>query len=219
MTNHQGHDPWEWCLICRDYPQSEDPGVNAAADAIMAEVEKDMTEGFSWGVKMPRDVGSFSAMHDWCDANEYLIDAIPSVEVVPCNCGRGQDDAVCSCPPDFVAPDVYNTHDFKVCNIFHAEDCAVHSEFNDKVNDIWVEFGNAVSDEVDRRLRVMADEVSGPDRCTRRAEFIVYGNTNAEFLEDWTETYQCGQHAADQFTPITDHKVRRCEHGKKESSA
>ena len=49
------------------------------ADEIMIEIERDMTIGFEWGGKLPRDVGSFTALHDHCDANDYIRDAMGDI--------------------------------------------------------------------------------------------------------------------------------------------
>jgi len=46
--------------------------VTGYADKIMALVHRDMADGL-----MPRDVGSFSGLHDYCDANMYALDVIP----------------------------------------------------------------------------------------------------------------------------------------------
>ena len=50
--------------------------VTMYADRIMSEIHDDMAGPFPWGKQIPRDVGSFSNVHDYCDANGYL-DAIP----------------------------------------------------------------------------------------------------------------------------------------------
>jgi hypothetical protein len=46
--------------------------VGRYADVIMAEIHGDMVAG-----TVPRDVGTFSGLHDHVDANEYLIDNLP----------------------------------------------------------------------------------------------------------------------------------------------
>lgn len=46
--------------------------VSEYADKIMAEIHSDMGQPFPWGKQIPRDVGSFSGVHDYCDANCYL---------------------------------------------------------------------------------------------------------------------------------------------------
>ena len=50
--------------------------VSEYADQIMAEIHSDMEQPFPWGKQIPRDVGSFSNVHGYCDANCYL-EAIP----------------------------------------------------------------------------------------------------------------------------------------------
>jgi hypothetical protein len=50
--------------------------VSEYADKIMAEIHGDMQKPFPWGKQIPRDVGSFSALHDYCDANEYVLEAM-----------------------------------------------------------------------------------------------------------------------------------------------
>ena len=51
--------------------------VSHYADEIMREIHADMGRPFPWGKQIPRDVGSFSNVHDYCDANGYPLDAIP----------------------------------------------------------------------------------------------------------------------------------------------
>jgi hypothetical protein len=50
-----------------------DPRVTEYAGKIMLMIWGDMREPFPWGKQIPRDVGSFSALHDYCDANEYAL--------------------------------------------------------------------------------------------------------------------------------------------------
>jgi hypothetical protein len=50
--------------------------ISALADKVMAEIHKDMRKPFPWGKQIPRNIGSFSGLHDYCDANEYLIDVL-----------------------------------------------------------------------------------------------------------------------------------------------
>lgn len=45
-------------------------GVNKHADWIMNEIRKDQASG-----QVPRDVHSFSQLHDYVDANDYLMQA------------------------------------------------------------------------------------------------------------------------------------------------
>ena len=50
--------------------------VKRYADAIMTEIEHDMTTGFEWGSRLPRDVKSFVAIGEYCDTNDYLLDVM-----------------------------------------------------------------------------------------------------------------------------------------------
>lgn len=43
------------------------------ADEMLRDVHADMAKPFAWGKQIPRDVPSWSALHDYCDANEYLF--------------------------------------------------------------------------------------------------------------------------------------------------
>lgn len=49
--------------------------VSRYADRIIAMVRKDMERPFPWGKQIPRDVASFSELHEYCDANDYLTHA------------------------------------------------------------------------------------------------------------------------------------------------
>lgn len=49
------------------------------ADKIMALIHEDMRQPFPWGKQIPRDVGSFSALHDYCDANDYVLETMGSI--------------------------------------------------------------------------------------------------------------------------------------------
>jgi hypothetical protein len=51
--------------------------VGEYADEIMAQVHADAERSFPWGKTIPADVGSFSELHEYCDANCYLLDAVP----------------------------------------------------------------------------------------------------------------------------------------------
>lgn len=46
--------------------------INAYADAVMAEIHENMNHR-----QIPRDVGSFSCLHDYCAANDYLMQHVP----------------------------------------------------------------------------------------------------------------------------------------------
>ena len=52
------------------------------ADAIMVQIHEDMERPFPWGKQIPRDVGSFSCLHDYVDANGYLIDALAAESAI-----------------------------------------------------------------------------------------------------------------------------------------
>lgn len=43
------------------------------ASEIIEQIRVDMAQPFAWGKQIPADVESFSALHDYCDANEYLF--------------------------------------------------------------------------------------------------------------------------------------------------
>lgn len=47
------------------------------AATIMNEIHEDMKKPFGWGKQIPADAGSFCELHDYCDANTYLLDFIP----------------------------------------------------------------------------------------------------------------------------------------------
>jgi hypothetical protein len=49
--------------------------VSRYADRIMAMIREDMERPFPWGRQIPRDVASFSELHEYCDANDYLTQA------------------------------------------------------------------------------------------------------------------------------------------------
>lgn len=66
--------------------------VNRYADAIMVEIHKDMRDGFPWGgEKIPPDVGSFARLHDYCDANDYVIGALADMGT-PAHAGDQRPD-------------------------------------------------------------------------------------------------------------------------------
>lgn len=57
---------------------STDPSTVAGyAAAIMTAVRHDMAHPFAWGKQIPVDVGSYSALHDYCDANGYVMQTMP----------------------------------------------------------------------------------------------------------------------------------------------
>lgn len=64
--------------------------VSRYADRIMAMVREDMERPFPPGEQVPRDIASFAALHDYLDANDYLIQAGVPWGTDP---GAGQDGA------------------------------------------------------------------------------------------------------------------------------
>lgn len=116
------------------------------ADAIMAEIHDDMRAPFHWGKQIPRNVGSFSALHDYCDANMYLIDAVPDL------------GPACDCDMSARVPSFYEPGEFVED---HTDACAVRSDAYERAQDAWNDLLNAVSNEVDRRLAAEATVISG----------------------------------------------------------
>ena len=55
---------------------------------IMNEIRSDMREPFPWGKQIPRNVGSFSLLHDYCDAN-MLLETDPALMALAVS---GSDD-------------------------------------------------------------------------------------------------------------------------------
>ncbi len=70
--------------------------VSRYADAIMAEIRSDMKQPFPWGKQIPRDVASFSELHDYCDANDYALTAVP-FDGPECTCIRTAASPGCGC--------------------------------------------------------------------------------------------------------------------------
>jgi hypothetical protein len=60
------------------------------ADRIMAMIAEDMKQPFPWGKRFPPEVTSFSELHDYCDANDYLAQAGVPWGTDP---GAGEDGA------------------------------------------------------------------------------------------------------------------------------
>jgi hypothetical protein len=65
----------EWCGLCQVLMRArvDQPRFAGYVTRIVAEIHGDMRQPFPWGKQIPRDVGSFSALHDYCDANEYIL--------------------------------------------------------------------------------------------------------------------------------------------------
>jgi hypothetical protein len=49
--------------------------VSCYADRIMAMVREDIERPFPHSTQVPHDVASFASLHDYLDANDYLIQA------------------------------------------------------------------------------------------------------------------------------------------------
>jgi len=145
--------------------------VREQAAAIMAEIHDDMRKPFPWGKQIPRNVGSFSALHDYVDANQYLIDhcgdRMAPAEVrrqdhldfphdEPCpRCGRRQ----WGLGPDTADPMNPTDAEQETCG-------ACDYRFSDERPDddsveAWMAMTNAVSDAVDAQLAAEAVEISG----------------------------------------------------------
>lgn len=78
--------------------ESEDrtDAVSRWADQIMAMIREDMKAPFPWGKQIPRDVASFSELHDYCDANTYALTAVP-FDGPACICNRTMASPGCYC--------------------------------------------------------------------------------------------------------------------------
>jgi hypothetical protein len=61
------------------------------ADRIMAEIDDDIKAGL-----IPATVASFSELHDYVDANDYALEAVP-FSGPPCTCVRTTVNPGCSC--------------------------------------------------------------------------------------------------------------------------
>jgi len=64
--------------------------VSCYADRIMAMIREDMEGPFPHGKQVPRDVASFTALHDYLDANDYWVQAGVPWGTDP---GAGEDGA------------------------------------------------------------------------------------------------------------------------------
>jgi hypothetical protein len=73
-TAYEDDEGWVWCAD--PFEDARDLGCAAVmllrfADKVMTMIDEDIAAG-----KVPAWVGSFSALHDYVDANEYLIQAL-----------------------------------------------------------------------------------------------------------------------------------------------
>jgi hypothetical protein len=142
----------------------------------MAEIHNDMREPFPWGKQIPRDVGSFGNVHDYCDANGYL-DVIPD-GLPACDCDMSARVAGFYNPAELV-PD-------------HTAGCAVRSEAYEQAQEAHNDTCNAVLDECDRRLAAEALALDSGERCEcgRLARFNSgHGGGHWTHLDDGT--HQC----------------------------
>jgi hypothetical protein len=64
--------------------------VSSYADRIMVMIREDVERPFPHGKRVPRDIASFTALHDYLDANDYLIQADVPWGTGP---GAGEDGA------------------------------------------------------------------------------------------------------------------------------
>jgi hypothetical protein len=101
------------------------------ADAIMKAVHEDISEEIesSSGRVMPKYPGSFSALHEYTDANMYLIDFVPQDGVPECTCPVNRN-----------------------LQKYHSGDCLTQTPEYTEASERWVTVLNEVSDEVDKRL-------------------------------------------------------------------
>ena len=65
--------------------------ISDYADKIMAEIDADIQAGL-----VPATVASFSELHDYVDANDYALGAVP-FSGPPCTCVRTTADPGCHC--------------------------------------------------------------------------------------------------------------------------
>ena len=146
--------------------------INNCADEIMREIHNDMESDYrnSKGERMPADVGSFSELHDYCDANMYLIDFVPETKV-KCDCK---------------APAAYAPVDITDSPVDHADDCATHIAW-----DAYMQLCDDVSNEVDARLRAEALILNTGERCkcSRLARYVgsAGGNVHIDDLSQVCE--------------------------------
>lgn len=132
--------------ICPNRADPTDPAPFAAA--ILAEIHNDMRERFPWGKQIPRNVGTFGHLHDYCDANCYLIDLVSDPVPVPS----------CDCDMSAQVPSLYEAGKMLAD---HTEQCAINSAAYEAAMDARAALDNAVADLVNRRLGVEACVLSG----------------------------------------------------------
>jgi hypothetical protein len=102
------------------------------------------------GERMPRDVGSFSRLHDYVDANMYLIDLVPDPR------------PACDCDMSRLVPSYYHPGTMVPD---HTDACAVNSEAYEQASEEYTDVLNAVSNLVDRWLAEEALALNTGERC------------------------------------------------------
>lgn len=142
--------------------------VTRYADALMTEIHDDMREPFPWGKHLPRNVGSFSALHDYLDANCYLLDLVP------------RPAPECDCDMSARVPSLYDPS--KLLED-HTEGCATNSAEYEAAQEANAALDNAVSDEVDRRLVAEAEKIHSD--LADGSWQLDYGVIDGERVEAW----------------------------------
>jgi len=130
--------------------------VSEYADEVMVMVHEDMSND-----TMPRDVGSFSNMHDHTDANCYLIDVLAA---------------------DFPPMERYGD-EYADGSKLSAEDQASA--------DAELELSNKISDEVDRRLAREALALDTGERCPCGRLVRFNGGAGGHWIHLDDRTHQC----------------------------
>ena len=100
--------------------------IAAYADTVIAAIRKDMAEPFPWGDQIPADLPGFADLHEYCDANDYLMEAVP------------YEGPECDCP--------FN----RSLQPGHSDDCSTQDTSHWEQ---WITVTNDVSAEVDRRIK------------------------------------------------------------------
>jgi hypothetical protein len=134
--------------VRRPAAPATDPEVIRYAALVLDAIHADMARDL-----IPVDVGGFGPVHDYRDANVYLI------KLVPFDARGG-----CTCTPDLPAESEYpGDHPY-----LHAETCGIRADGG--ALDQHVALTNAVTAEVDRLL--MAEAAADPRRPATVAEEV-----------------------------------------------
>ena len=168
-------DPFIW-------PAGTGAEIVAVVRRIMAAIGRDQAAGL-----VPRVPGSFSALHDHVDANEYLIRYIP-FRAAGCTCTR----PVALDPRD--RPEPVRSGDVPDAPYCHSETCGALAPGGPA--DAYVAMGNTVSDQVDRLLAAAADALGFPHdtpcpQCGRRQWGLGPGTADPDNPSD-AEQETCG---------------------------